>query len=132
MASLGVFLAVQISIVRQGSMLSQHSMTVLSGDGREALNFGRTMVWSSMFEAVSCRSMSTLYIATISKQDFCLVGMAPSEWMCPVRAIRDTPVLDYSERGFNTMSRVSYRPPISVLPFLLTLSGSYYKRTLWR
>jgi hypothetical protein len=58
--------------------------------------------------------------------------MALSYWMRSVRAVRDTPVVDYSAPGLNTSPRVAYRPPIAVSPVLLTLSVSYFKRTLWR
>jgi len=58
--------------------------------------------------------------------------MAPSEWTRSVRAVRDTPVADYSAHGLNTTRRVAYRPPIALSPFLLALSVSYFKRTLWR
>ena len=68
----------------------------------------------------------------ISKKYFCPGGMTPSEWMCSVRAVRDTPVADYSARGLNTTRRIAYRPQIAVSPFLLALSGSNCKRTLWR
>jgi len=69
---------------------------------------------------------------SISKKYFGPGGMAPSEWMRAVRAIRDTPVADYSTRGLNTTRRVAYRPPIAVSPFLLALSVSNFIRTLWR
>ena len=49
-----------------------------------------------------------------------------------VRAVRDTPVAAYSAPGINTTRRVAYRPPIAVSPFVLALSVSYFKRTLWR
>jgi hypothetical protein len=55
--------------------------------------------------------------------------MAASEWTRSVRAVRDTPVADYSVPGVNTMRRVVYSPPIAVSPFLLVLSVSY---SLWR
>jgi len=58
--------------------------------------------------------------------------MAPSEWTCSIRAVRDTPVEDYSAHGFNPTHCVPYRPPIAVSPFLLALSVSYFKRSLWR
>jgi len=58
--------------------------------------------------------------------------MAPSEWTRSVRAVRDTPVAVYSVPGVKTMRRVTYRPPIAVSPFLLALSVSYFKQTLWR
>ena len=47
--------------------------------------------------------------------------MAPSEWTRSVRAIRDTPVGDYSAPGVNTMRRIPYRPPIAISPFPLAL-----------
>jgi hypothetical protein len=68
----------------------------------------------------------------ISKKYFRPGGMAPSEWTRSVRAVRDTPVAGYSAPGLNTTRRVAYRPPIAVSPFLLALSVSYFKRTLWR
>jgi hypothetical protein len=68
----------------------------------------------------------------ISKKHFRLGGLAASEWTRSVRAVRDTPVADYSAPGVNTTRRVAYRPPIAVSPFLLALSVSYFKQTLWR
>jgi len=53
-----------------------------------------------------------------------LGGLAASEWTCSVRAVRDTPVADYSMPGVNTTHRVAYRPPIAISPFLLALSVS--------
>jgi len=57
--------------------------------------------------------------------------MAPSEWTCSVRAVRDIPVAFYSAPGINTRCRVAYRHPIAGMPFLLALSVSYFKQTLW-
>ena len=54
----------------------------------------------------------------ISKKRFRPGGMAPSEWTRSVRAVRDTPVADYSAPGVNTTRRVAHRPPITVSPFL--------------
>jgi len=68
----------------------------------------------------------------ISKKHFRLGGLGESEWTRSVRAVRDTPVSDYSAHGVNTTHQVAYRPPIAVLPFLLALSVSYFKQTLWR
>jgi hypothetical protein len=68
----------------------------------------------------------------ISKKIFRSGGMAPSEWTRSVRAVRDTPVADYSAPGINTTRRVVYRPPIAVLLSLRVLSVSYFKRSLWR
>jgi len=66
----------------------------------------------------------------ISKKHFRPGGMAPSEWTRSVRAVRDTPVADYSAPGINTTRCVAYCPPIAVSPFLLALSV-YMKYTLY-
>jgi hypothetical protein len=50
----------------------------------------------------------------ISKKHLHLGGMAPSEWTRSVRAVRDTPVADYSAPGVITTRRVAYRPLIAV------------------
>jgi len=50
----------------------------------------------------------------ISKKIFRSDGMAPSEWTGSVRAVRDTPVADYSAPDIHTTRRVVYRPPIAV------------------
>jgi hypothetical protein len=68
----------------------------------------------------------------ISKKHFRLGGVAASEWTRSVRAVRDTPVVDYTAPGVNTTGRLAYRPLIGVLQFLLAPSVSYFKRTLWR
>jgi len=47
-------------------------------------------------------------------------------------AVSNTRVKDCSAPGANTMHRVAYHPPIAVSPFLLALSVSHCKRTLWR
>jgi len=58
--------------------------------------------------------------------------MALSEWRRSVRAVKDTLVADYSAPGVNSTRRVPYRPLITISPFLLILSVSYIKRSLWR
>jgi len=68
----------------------------------------------------------------ISKKHFRLGGMALSEWTRSVKAVRDTTVGEYSAPGVKTTHRVTYRPPMAVLPFLLTPLVSYFKQTLWR
>jgi len=55
---------------------------------------------------------------SISKKHFRPGGMAPSEWTRSVRAVRDTPVTDYSAPSVNTTRRVAHRRPIAVSPFL--------------
>jgi hypothetical protein len=67
----------------------------------------------------------------ISKKQFRLAGLAMSEWTRSVRAVRDTPVADYSAPGVNTTHPVAYRPLIALSPFLLALLVSYFKQTLW-
>jgi hypothetical protein len=62
----------------------------------------------------------------ISKNHFRPGGMAPSEWTRSVRAVRDTPVADYSAPGVNTMRRFANRPLIAVSPFLLGLKISHH------
>ena len=68
----------------------------------------------------------------ISKKHFRMGGMAPSEWTRSVRGVRDTSVADHTAPGIKTTRCVTYRPPIAVLPFLLTLSFSCFNQTLWR
>jgi len=87
--------------------------------------------YNSLTSSVQPASPENFHII-INKKHFRPGGMAPSEWTRSVRAIRDTPVADYSASGANTMRRVAYRPPIVVSPFLLALSVSYCKWTLWR
>jgi hypothetical protein len=67
----------------------------------------------------------------IAKKYFRPGGMAPSEWTRSVRAVRDTPVVDYTAPGLDTTHRVAYFPPIIVSPVLLALSVSYFKQSLW-
>ena len=67
----------------------------------------------------------------ISKEYFRPRGMARSEWMRSVRAVRDTPVADHSMPSVYSMRPVTYRPLIAVSPFLLVLSVSYFKWSLW-
>jgi len=66
----------------------------------------------------------------ISKKYFRPGGIAQSVWMCSVRAVRYTPVADYSACGHNTTRHVAYRPRIAVSPVFLALSVSYFTRTL--
>jgi hypothetical protein len=68
----------------------------------------------------------------ISKKYIRPGGMAPSEWTHSVRAVRETPVADYSVPGIKAMRRAPYRPLIAVSPFLLILWVSHVKRSLWR
>jgi hypothetical protein len=87
--------------------------------------------WATHWKPAEFRHVGSLR-SNISKKYFCPGGMAPSEWMRSVRAIRDTPVADNSAPGLNTTCRVAYRPPIAIAPFLLAPLVSYFKWTLWR
>jgi len=71
------------------------------------------------------------FTSHISKKHFCPGGMAASEWTRSVRAVRDTPAADCSVPGINDTRRVAYHPQIADLEFLLALSGSEFKQTLW-
>ena len=75
-------------------------------------------------------SSLTRKLLIISKKHFRQGGMAPSEWTHSSRAVRDTPVAVDSVPGITTTSRIAYRPPIAVSPFLLALSV-YTKYTLY-
>jgi hypothetical protein len=68
----------------------------------------------------------------ISKRIFRLGGMAPSEWMLSIRAVRDTQVADYSAPGVNNTRGIIYRPQITVSQSLGILSVSYFRRSLCR
>jgi len=72
----------------------------------------------------------TNYRLYISKNHFHPGGVAMSDWTRSVRAIRDTPIADYSAPGANTTCHVAYRPLITLSPFLLALSVSYCKWTI--
>ena len=72
------------------------------------------------------------YYKYISKEYFRPGGMAPSEWMRSVRAVRDTSVADYPTPGVNSTPRVPDHPLIAISPFLLVRSVSYIKWSLRR
>jgi len=57
--------------------------------------------------------------------------MAPSEWTRSVGAVRDIPVAPYCAPSTSSTRRITYLPPIPLSPFLLVLSLSYFKQTLW-
>jgi len=81
--------------------------------------------------AALCCYNSQPFTSHISRKHFCPGGMAASEWTRSVRAVRDTPAADCSVPGINDMRRVAYHPQIADLEFLLALSGSQFKQTLW-
>ena len=91
----------------------------------------RQRQWQLQPQAVSTPLSEVSGSGTSARKYFRPGGMAPSEWMRYVRGIRDTLVADYSVPGLNTTRRVAYLPPIPVSVFLLALSVSYCKRTLW-
>jgi hypothetical protein len=66
-------------------------------------------------------------LPSISKKYFHLGGKALSEWTHSVRAVRETPVADYSAPGVISTLRIPYRPLIAVSPFRLILSVSCCK-----
>jgi len=68
----------------------------------------------------------------ISKKQFCPGGMAPAEWTRSLRAVRDTPVAEYSAPGIKTTSHITYCPLIAVSAFLPALLVTYFKQTLRR
>jgi len=67
----------------------------------------------------------------ISEKQFRPGAVALSKWKRSVRAVRETPVADYSAPSFKTTHRNTYHPPIAISLFLLGLSVSYFKQTLW-
>jgi len=71
-------------------------------------------------------------LSSISKKIMRSGRMAPSEWTRSVRAVRDTPVADYSTPGVNTTRRIVYHPPIAASLSLRILSVSYLKGSLRR
>ena len=95
------------------------------GGDAEARVFSSGWQWP-VLPTTSC--VKRRHAAHISKKHFRQGGMAMSEWTCSVRAVRVTPVADYSAPGVQTTHRVTYRPPIAVSPFLLALSVSYLKK----
>jgi len=72
-----------------------------------------------------------LEIGNISKPKFHPGRMAPSEWTPCVRAVRGTQVADYSVPGVSSKRRIPYHPLITASPFLLILSVSKFKQSLW-
>jgi hypothetical protein len=58
-------------------------------------------------------------------------GMAQSVWTRSIRAVRATPVADYSAPSRNATHHGAYRPPIAFQPFLLSRSVSYFQLMLW-
>ena len=96
-----------------------------------------TVLFYSSFDLGTEQMASALHYTTdavshISKKYFRPGGMAPSEWMCSVRAVRDTPVADYYAPRLNSTCCFTYCPPIAVSPFLLALSASNLNQTVWR
>jgi len=71
-------------------------------------------------------------IVYIGKKYFRTGRLALPEWNHSIRAVRDTPGADYSALGIKSPHRVAYGPLITVPLFLLTLSVSYFKRTVRR
>jgi hypothetical protein len=93
------------------------------------------VLWDPLGVLEQSISLNGTYDASIlvhhQQNKFRSGGMASSEWMRSVTAVRDTPVADYSAPGVNTMRRVVYRPLIAVSLSLCVLSVYYFKRSLW-
>jgi len=68
----------------------------------------------------------------ISTNHSCWGAIARSEWTRCIRAVRDSPVGEYSTAGIDNTRRVACRPAITVSPFLLALLVSYCKQRLYR
>jgi len=66
--------------------------------------------------------------AYISKKHFRPGRLAASEWTRSVKAVRDTPVAVYSAPA--SIPRIALHIALRS-PFLLALSVSYFKQTLW-
>jgi len=58
--------------------------------------------------------------------------MTPSQWTGSVRALRDTPMADYSSPSCNSTCRIPALSLIAVSLFVLVLSVSKFKRSHWR
>ena len=69
-------------------------------------------------------------IVYISRKRIRLGGIAPSAWTRSARAVRDTPVADYSAPCVNTTHSVVYRPQIAVSLSVRIRLVSYFKRSL--
>ena len=85
------------------------------------------------FTAILCMGGSAIssHHQLHQQKHFRLGGMAESKWTHCVGAVRDTLVVAYSAPGVNTTHRVASRPLIAASQVLLSLSVSYFKRTLW-
>jgi hypothetical protein len=57
--------------------------------------------------------------------------MAPSKWMRSIRAVRETPVVDYSTPGLNATRRIVSLLLSAVSLILCGLSVSYFKWSPW-
>jgi len=71
-------------------------------------------------------TLGTNCLSTISKKHFRPGGMAAPEWTCSVRAVRDTPVADYSTPSVNTTCHIAYCPPIAVSQLLWETLGMHH------
>jgi hypothetical protein len=68
-----------------------------------------------------------LEVWLISKEYFHPGEMAPLQWTHSIRPVRDTPGVEYSARGLNTVWHGAYYPPNVVSPVILALSVSNLK-----
>jgi len=68
MTSSGIFAVVPIMFLRKAMSLVKYSVTVSSGDSREAVNFHRTSVRPSFVTTLSSQSLSSTHICTGSSR----------------------------------------------------------------
>jgi len=122
---------------RDSTWRTQHTTSLARSCGKgywhsnekSEINFCQSPCWLKVFPYCALWCHVDLN-EVISKQHFHPGRMAPSEWTRSVRAVRDTPVADYSVPCVNTTHRVAYHPPIAVSPCLLALSV-YTKYSLY-
>ena len=71
-------------------------------------------------------------VSDISKFFFRPAELAQSQWTSSVRGVKDSQVAAYPSPSVNTTCRIADHPPIVASLFLLAVSVSYFKQTLWR
>jgi len=103
------------TMVRQGGQvqLEQSDMQLALNMAKMAIEeFSRATI--EEMQLLMKKPRAKVREKNISKKHFRPGGMPPSEWTRSVRAVRDTPVADYSAPSVNTTRRIPYRPPIAV------------------
>jgi len=96
----------------------------------------RTSYFSTLYHNrhIICERLmfSGVHTSTLVKNQFRQGRIVTSESTRCIRAIRDTPVADYSAPSFNTTQRIAYCPPITVSTCLLALSVCNLRWKHWR